>query len=193
MSGSKETFFTYVAPWLLYAGGAFVGHVTWGIWAACLLLGVMILRQPLKAKAVEIVLLLFFFLLLIGVAWLQLPWLIASQNWLAPALLAGMAWGSLLIGSPFTLAFARETTPRSMWKNPHFYLVNRILTALWGSAFLTCTLIKCGNWMPQWASFSISLGLMCAVLGFTKWFPVWYRREIFLKDPTVSASEKINS
>jgi hypothetical protein len=185
-----ETFLKYAAPWLLYALASWVQHPALGCLAAVVLLAVMIVRKPARTKAVEVVLAGYFLLLLIGVSGLAWSWLMACQGWLASGLLSAMAYGSVLIGSPFTLAFARETTPSDMWQNPHFFLVNRILTLVWGLAFLISAAVKFENQLPRWASLGISSVLMFAALLFTKWYPAWYRREIYLKDPTTPASER---
>jgi hypothetical protein len=120
-------------------------------------------------------------LIWIGAAWLHVPWLLACQSYLAPALLALLAFGSLAIGSPFTLVYAREWAPRSMWDNPHFYLVNRILTALWGAAFLLSAVAKYWNGLPWTALIALNLFTMSLVACFTKWFPEWYRDHVYVK------------
>lgn len=50
--------------------------------------------------------------------------------------LAGMAWGTLLAGSPFTYEYAREDWPRALWQNPLFRRTNQIITLVWGVIFL---------------------------------------------------------
>lgn len=50
--------------------------------------------------------------------------------------LAGMAFASIALGRPFTLPYARETTPPGLWHLPQFVAVNKAVTALWGLVFL---------------------------------------------------------
>ncbi|CAO3375485.1 FAD-dependent oxidoreductase [Azospirillum argentinense] len=50
--------------------------------------------------------------------------------------LAAMAFASLALGRPFTLPYARETTPPGLWTLPQFVAVNKAVTALWGVVFL---------------------------------------------------------
>jgi len=50
--------------------------------------------------------------------------------------LAGMAFGSLAAGTPYTLQYARDDWPRAYWTAPPFVAVNRAMTALWGGLFL---------------------------------------------------------
>lgn len=50
--------------------------------------------------------------------------------------LAVMAFGSLAVGHPFTLDYARDDWPPALWERPEFLLINRAMTALWGALFL---------------------------------------------------------
>jgi hypothetical protein len=49
--------------------------------------------------------------------------------------LAGIAGTSLLIGRPFTLGIAKQSTPRELWSAPLFIRTNIIITAVWTLAF----------------------------------------------------------
>jgi hypothetical protein len=69
-----------------------------------------------------------------------------------------------------------------MWDNPHFHRVNRILTALWGVAFLLSAVAKYWNGLPWIALIGLNLLIMFLVACFTKWFPEWYRIHVYLKD-----------
>ena len=51
------------------------------------------------------------------------------------ALLACVAWSSLLLGRPFTEQYAREDWPEPFWSEPAFRSINRRITALWGAIF----------------------------------------------------------
>lgn len=50
-------------------------------------------------------------------------------------LFGAMAWGSLLVGKPFTLQFARRSTPPEVWNTPLFHHANVIITLAWATAF----------------------------------------------------------
>ena len=63
-------------------------------------------------------------------------------------LLTLLVFGSIVIGHPFTEAYARETTPRALWTTPEFHVVNRRISAVWGLAFLAGSL-------SLWAATSI--------------------------------------
>jgi hypothetical protein len=60
---------------------------------------------------------------------------------LAPGALALIAGVSLLVGRPFTLAFAKRTTPRELWSHPRFIAINRFLTAVWTASFAASAVV----------------------------------------------------
>ncbi|HET6184408.1 MAG TPA: hypothetical protein VFA03_12535 [Acetobacteraceae bacterium] len=50
--------------------------------------------------------------------------------------LAAIAVGSILVGVPFTIQYAREQTPQAVWSHPGFIAVNRRITGVWALAFI---------------------------------------------------------
>ena len=61
-------------------------------------------------------------------------WLARYARAIAAALLALIAFGSLLV-TPFTEQYARESVPRRLWSSPRFVAVNRQLTLMWACVF----------------------------------------------------------
>ncbi len=49
--------------------------------------------------------------------------------------LAEFAWLTMLIRKPFTMAYAKDTTPQEHWDSPLFKRINNVITAVWASAF----------------------------------------------------------
>ncbi|ERI08110.1 phytoene desaturase family protein [Aneurinibacillus aneurinilyticus] len=47
---------------------------------------------------------------------------------------------SLLSSQPFTLQYAKETTPEAVWNHPLFLTINRVLTGVWALLFSLSTL-----------------------------------------------------
>lgn len=180
-STAGESLLKYGAPWILSGLGSFLAYPAVGNAVAFFLILGLCVYLPMRIKPVEVVLGCFFLLIWIGADWLHLPWLLACKSYLAPASLALLAFGSLAIGYPFTLVYAREWVPISMWDNPHFHRVNRILTVLWGVAFLLTAVAKYWNGLPWIALVALNLSIMFLVAYFTKWFPEWYRIHIYLK------------
>jgi hypothetical protein len=58
-----------------------------------------------------------------------------------------VVFGSILAGRPFTEAYARDTTPESVWNTDRFHSLNRRISTVWGLAFLigTVSLIAAGS------------------------------------------------
>jgi hypothetical protein len=61
-------------------------------------------------------------------------WLARYARAIAAALLALIAFGSLLV-TPFTEQYARESGPRRLWSSPRFVAINRQLTLMWACVF----------------------------------------------------------
>jgi len=92
-------------------------------------------------------------------------------------LLAGIAWGSLLAGTPFTLQYAREEAPPERWHQPSFVRGNQLITAVWGADFILQAAVlewqsAKGGLLPS----VISSLLTASALAFTVWYPKRNRR-----------------
>jgi hypothetical protein len=61
-------------------------------------------------------------------------WVARYARAIAAALLALIAFGSLLFGG-FTAQYAREQVPWRFWSSPRFVQINRQLTLMWGYVF----------------------------------------------------------
>jgi hypothetical protein len=58
------------------------------------------------------------------------------------AFLGLVAWFSIVVRKPFTMAFAKQSTPKEIWAEPRFLKVNMTITAFWAAAFtITAPLI----------------------------------------------------
>ncbi len=58
----------------------------------------------------------------------------------AHGLLTILVFGSVLVGRPFTEAYAREQTPAAVWRSARFQAFNREISLVWGLALLVGTL-----------------------------------------------------
>src|SRR5258708_1966338 len=128
-----------LAPWLLYAAGEAGGHPAIGAASALL---AMVLCQGAgwyRMKSTDWTQLVYFALIVLAANWVAMSPILAWRPMLAPGLFAAMAFGSLMIGHPFTNQFAREEAPDVYWRDPafpcHFARVNLILTFSWGVNF----------------------------------------------------------
>ena len=52
------------------------------------------------------------------------------------AFLGLVAWFSIAVRKPFTMAFAKQSTPKELWAEPRFLKVNMTITTFWASMFI---------------------------------------------------------
>lgn len=90
-----------------------------------------------------------------------------------------LAFGSLLIGMPFTIQYARLEVPKERWSNPVFIFINQILTAAWGISFLFNLILNIIYKICPYSNIALAVlantSTISAIL-FTVWFPKWYRK-----------------
>ena len=160
-------------PWILYASLLRFGIVVaTGIALACA--AVLVLREVWRGrvKALEAVALPFFAGAL-GLAATGSTWL-ADHAFLAVHLaLAVTAWGSLALGSPFTLQYAREDWPKEYWETPQFRSLNSLITVNWALLF-SGGAAAAGLWpdsLPVVGPFALGLGIASSTL-----LPRWLTR-----------------
>jgi hypothetical protein len=79
---------------------------------------------------------LFFLFGLVTIVLMKNIWVASHMGVLSYGTLTAVTWGSLLIGHPFTMQYAKEEVDRSVWQNPGFIHANRVITAFWGVLFL---------------------------------------------------------
>lgn len=119
-----------VSPWIAFGALQPAGHPAAAL--AALLLSLTLCAHDWRGgslKAPELVAAAFFAALLLSGP-------LEHMGVVVHLALAGMAFASLALGRPFTLPYARETTPPGLWHLPQFVAVNKAVTALWGMVFL---------------------------------------------------------
>jgi hypothetical protein len=86
-----------------------------------------------------------------------------------------VTFGSILIGKPFTLQYAREAVDAETLKVPGFIKANYIITAAWTLAML---LMMAGNvaliyvpGLPLWSGLLVAFAARNSAVYFTKWYP----------------------
>jgi hypothetical protein len=91
--------------------------------------------------------------------------------------LAGFAWITLLIRKPFTMAYAKDTTPQEYWDSPLFKRINDVITAVWASAFTFAAvagfigdvvLHDAGNF---WTGWILQLAAILIAVSFSEFYP----------------------
>jgi hypothetical protein len=104
-------------------------------------------------------------------------WLELWAGDLSNVALAGFAIVTLLIRRPFTLAYARDSTPREHWDSPLFLKVNYVISAVWAGAFLFSAIVGAyGAAVLRdndnfWAAWILPLAAVIFAGSFTEFYP----------------------
>jgi hypothetical protein len=104
-------------------------------------------------------------------------WLEKWSGEMSSLALAAFTLGSLLVGNPFTLPYAKETTPREYWDSPIFLSINRMITLVWALAFTVAAVAGLyGNAVLDqpdnfWTAWIIPIGAMLFAFSFSEWYP----------------------
>ena len=77
----------------------------------------------------------FFVLAFITVILMKNIWVATHMKILSYMVLLAVSWGSILVGLPFTMQYAKEEVDKSLWNTKSFILTNQIITAFWGAIF----------------------------------------------------------
>lgn len=129
-------------------------------------------------KILELGTLIFFFITALLYFFVNLDWLVRWINSLGSVALFLIVLISILIKKPFTLQYARETTPKERWFSPAFMHVNYIISWAWclmmfiNSIFsvLFTTILP----VQSWVNWVVSLSCFGIAILFTN----QYRRNI---------------
>ena len=123
------------------------------------------------------------------------------ERWIQPignAALGLIMLTSILVGTPFTLQYAREAVSPDLWHNPGFILVNRILAWVWVGALGVMTVLALIPPIVQGDATMLdggsTLSILCywvapfSVMGlaivFTSKYPDWFSAEFDDAPPT---------
>jgi hypothetical protein len=86
-------------------------------------------------------------------------------------LYAGVSWTSLLVGAPFSLQYARESTPPEHWSHPQFLAANRTISLVWSVAFTVNIALVSLAMVPRHTPLLLAVGapllMMAACAVFT--------------------------
>lgn len=106
-----------------------------------------------------------------------IDWLELWAGELSNIALALFAIFTLIIRKPFTIAYARDTTPREHWDSPLFYKINFAISAAWALAFTASAVAGAvgdavlrdnGNF---WTAWIIPIGVIIGAVSFTEFYP----------------------
>ncbi|SFU96601.1 hypothetical protein SAMN02799631_03467 [Methylobacterium sp. 174MFSha1.1] len=132
------------APFFAFAVLIHLGYVEAALWAGALVAAALMLRDRLvlgrSLKILEAGTLVLFAGLAIYTRATGQTWTIPAVRLVVDAGLLVIVLASLAAGRPFTVQYARETTPPEVWSTPEFGRVNRAVTLAWAAAFAVLVL-----------------------------------------------------
>jgi carotenoid cleavage dioxygenase len=121
---------------------------------------------------------IFFTFGLLTVVMVKHSWIGSHLGLLSNCVLATISLGSLAIGKPFTIQYARQQVPKDKWDNPIFIRVNNILTSAWGLIFLFNIALHIMRIyyadVNRWFYEMVSDGSTIFGIWLCVWFPKWY-------------------
>ncbi len=126
-------------PWIIFWTFSGLGDWVIGVLGALLTTAVIVSWRWLKrknVKAIELAALGFFTVHALISLVLNASFLIEAGLILSHLVLAGMAWGTILAGTPYTYQYIREDQPKALWSEPIFLRANKIISGVWGGIFL---------------------------------------------------------
>jgi len=130
-----------LSPWIIYSlvEGENRLEISAGLaLATAVLIVVLGVSRGARPKALEFSDVAYFGILAVVIA-VSSP---ATHDWLelwggevANLVLFVFVLGSIVVRHPFTLAYAKESTPREQWDEPHFLRANYVISWVWALAF----------------------------------------------------------
>ncbi|MCW5588577.1 MAG: carotenoid oxygenase family protein [Legionellales bacterium] len=169
-------------PWILYslvAGHSLLSKEI-GIFTAIVITLILNFDKIRKKFILDCFGLLFFIALGLGIYYYPHAWWINHTGIVSNLAITTITLISLIIKIPFTLQYAKETTPEFLWKTEGFLKVNQVITRAWGGVFLLNSLLQCGvamNWWNNSFSSIAEIILYLLVIRFTRSYPEYYRAQ----------------
>ncbi len=171
-------------PWLLFlffSGQTFAGlerSIIIGLLAS-LIFGFRELRRGFLLQWGTLI---FFITCAIAVDLMKSIWVARSMGIISNGSLACLIWGTILIGKPFTLQYARAELPKERWDDPALIQSCKFLAVVW--AFLLTFLalvayLKNSNptlW-PDRVNFDISIAVIVGGIVFTSVYKKYKRNQ----------------
>jgi hypothetical protein len=102
--------------------------------------------------------------------------------------LALFAAFTMLIRRPFTLSYARDSTPREHWNSPIFLRINYMITAVWaGSFFFSAVVGFYGDAVFRdsdnfWTGWILQLASTFFAVSFTEFYPDYARAKMLQRE-----------
>ena len=184
-------------PWLVYifaSGGNHWGVATAGGMIMCLVYLSVLSRQA-TIKLMDWTTLAFFVIASILTIGLHSNVLATYQVMIIWSFYAVAGWASVVLGRPFTAAYARDVQPPEVWDLPIFHRVNWIMTLFWCGLFSVnvffgvIAVMVGGNLGRLVPGFLIPTGLLIYGFVFSARFPMRYVQRVNASGAAAESAE----
>lgn len=168
-----------LAPFIAYFVLARLAGAVPALWVAAAIAVALILRGRLHGqrdvKVLEASAAILFVALAIIATLLHPHWSVIELRLLIDLGLVGVTLGSVLIGRPFTLQYAREQVPQDRWTHPLFIATNRHISLVWAGAFVVETLANAtlawSSTIPVIVPIAVNIAAFAGAIYFTIEYP----------------------
>ena len=183
-------------PWIVFGVASGFNHwrvATGGGLILCLVYLAVLVRRGISIKLIDWTTLTIFVIgafLMIVMRSTMFPIYSAVVVWSCFAL---ASWSSVLVGHPFTTAYARENAPPEFWDHPVFIRLNLLMTLVWcglmtvNIGFAVIGVIVGGNPAKPLLSFGLPTALLVLGFVFNGRFPARYLARSGFQIPAPSA------
>lgn len=176
-----------IVPWALMAILAGPGRYEIAVWGALgfsLLVLALDRRRNIPVHVLEMLGVVFFVVLAaVGLVASrgEKTWLEMWAGEITNASLAIFALVSLMIGRPYTTAYARDVTPPDHWDTPLFKRTNMVVTGVWAAAFgFSASVgflgdVLYGSTDNFWTGWILQLAALFFAVAVTEFYPEYAR------------------
>ncbi len=126
--------------------------------------------------------LIFFIFCVIAVDLIKSVWVAKSMGIISNGCLAGLIWGTIFVGKPFTLQYARAELPKERWDDPVLFRSCRFMAVVWAILLTFLTLVAClrnlyPGIIPDWLNLGISITVIAGGIAFTSLYKKYKRNQ----------------
>jgi hypothetical protein len=169
------------APFIVFAllTELSVDLALWAALAAAFVIGIRDFAQTRLLRVLDVGSIFLFGVLALYTGFIQPSLSIQAVRLVVDGGLMIIALVSMLIGSPFTLDYAREQVPEEFWHTPLFLRTNYIITGVWVLAFGAMTAADAAATFsahfPLALDVAASLAALALAVVFTSRYPAYVR------------------
>ena len=169
------------APFIVFAllTELSVDLALWAALAAAFVIGIRDFAQTRLLRVLDVGSIFLFGVLALYTGFIQPSLSIQAVRLVVDGGLMIIALVSMLIGSPFTLDYAREQVPEEFWHTPLFLRTNYIITGVWVLAFGAMTAADAAATFsahfPLALDVATSLAALALAVVFTSRYPAYVR------------------